>query len=310
MSANVETMFYAGQVPWHSLGRKVEEAQSSSEAIKLAGLDWKVESQPVFLDNGDEIPGVKANVRETDNKVLGVVTDRYKICQNDEAFSFTDALLGEGVKYETAGSLSNGKRIWLLAKMDTAKVCGDDVTPYLVFTNGHDGKGAIKVAMTPIRVVCQNTLTLALGQAKRTWVAKHCGNLSAKLDEARNTLKLANEYMEELKAEADEMSQIVITHPMLTEFLAKAFPIKKDFTQRQIANAQMQRDALSSIYNEKDDIKKFKGTAWGLVNAVADYVPHASPMRQTVNYQENNFMAIVDGAELMKQACEFVQKVK
>lgn len=310
MSANVETMFYAGQVPWHSLGRKVEEAQSSSEAIKLAGLDWKVESQPVFLDNGDEIPGVKANVRETDNKVLGVVTDRYKICQNDEAFSFTDALLGEGVKYETAGSLSNGKRIWLLAKMDTAKVCGDDVTPYLVFTNGHDGKGAIKVAMTPIRVVCQNTLTLALGQAKRTWVAKHCGNLSAKLDEARNTLKLAEKYMEELKAEADEMSQIVITHPMLTEFLAKAFPIKKDFSQRQIANAQMQREVLSSIYNNKDDIKKFNGTGWGLVNAVADFLPHAKAVRQSATYQENNFMAIVDGAELMKQACEFVNAVK
>ena len=309
MSANVETMFYNKETPWHGLGVRVEEAQSSKEAIKLAGLNWTVNSQPLYLSNGDEIPGFKANVRETDNSILGVVTDRYKIVQNAEAFDFTDALLGEGVRYETAGSLDSGKRIWLLARMDTTKICGDDVEPYLVFTNSHDGKGAIKVAMTPVRVVCQNTLTFALKTASRTWTTKHCGDIGAKLAEARSTLSLANKYMESLKEEADKMTQIVITHPMLEDFLKMAFPTSEKNTDRKNANIEYQKDIFRNIYENKDDLKKFHGTAWGLANAAADFVPHATPARMSKNYRENNFMTIVDGAELMKQVADFVKQV-
>lgn len=304
----VESGMYTGSVPpWVNLGTKVENAQSSKEAIKLAGLDWKVNPQPLFLDDGTEVEGVKANVRSSDNSVLGVVTNRYKIVQNEDAFAFTDMLLGEGVKYETAGSLSNGKRVWMLAKMDTADILGDKVEPYLVFTNSHDGKGAVKVAMTPIRVVCQNTLTLALSQATRTWSTKHSGDIAAKLDDARNTLSLAKKYMENLQKEADEMSQIVITHPMLMEYLNKMFLAKKGATERQKANLVRQRETFENIYNNKDDIKKFNGTGWGLINAVGDFIAHTSPMRMTSTYQENNFMNIVDGNSLMEQTCDFVR---
>ena len=95
-----------------------------------------------------------ANVRDSDRKVLGVVTNRYKVIQNEEAFSFTDSLLGEGVRYETAGSLQGGKKVWLLARMPQDYIItGERISPYLVFSNTHDGSGAIKVALTPIRVV-------------------------------------------------------------------------------------------------------------------------------------------------------------
>lgn len=219
MSANVETMFYAGVKPWHQLGVKVDEALSSQQAIKMAGLDWTVDAQPIQVVGGQVIDGMKANVRSSDHKVLGVVSDRYKIVQNADAFAFTDILLGEGVKYETAGSLSSGKRVWLLAKMETSKVCGDDVDPYLVFTNSHDGSGAVKVAVTPIRVVCQNTLTLALSTAKRTWSTKHCGDIQGKMDDARNTLGFAASYMENLKEEADKLTQVVVLAPQFADFL-------------------------------------------------------------------------------------------
>ena len=111
-----------------------------------------------ITEDGFSIPGFKANIRDLDNRVLGVVTDRYKVVQNEEAFSFTDSLLGEGVTYETAGSLQEGRRTWILAKLPQKFIIsGDEITPYLVFMNSHDGTGAIKAAMTPIRVVCQNT---------------------------------------------------------------------------------------------------------------------------------------------------------
>ena len=159
MSANVETMFYVRETPWHGLGTKVNEAPDSRTALTAAGLDWEVLQEPIHMADGKPIGGYKVNVRNTDRRVLGVVSDRYKIVQNREAFAFTDALLGEGVRYETAGSLQEGKKVWLLAKLPHEYIIsGDRISPYLVFFNSHDGSGAIKAALTPIRVVCQNVI--------------------------------------------------------------------------------------------------------------------------------------------------------
>lgn len=309
MPANVETMFYAGETPWHGLGVPVLEAQSSADALRLSGLDWEVQSKRIQVAGGSGIDGYKANVRSTDGKVLGIVTDRYKIVQNREAFAFTDMLLGEGVKYETAGSLSNGQRIWMLARMDTTKICGDDVTPYLVFTNSHDGTGAIKAAMTPIRVVCQNTLTAALRGAKRTWSTKHCGDINGKMEDAKNTLLFANQYMAKLEEQADIMTQIVVPNPMFIEYLYKMFPISNDASERQKRNVEYQRNALREIYDNKDDIKKFNGTAWGLMMAACDYAPHFRPLRETSTYRENNFMRIVDGDSLIENTSKFISNI-
>ena len=115
MSANVETMFYVGrEKPWHGLGQSVESAPTSEDAIVAAGLDWKVEKKPIFDAQGNQIDNYFANTRDKDNSVLGVVSGRYEIVQNEEAFSFTDSLVDAGMKYSTAGSLRNGKCIWLL----------------------------------------------------------------------------------------------------------------------------------------------------------------------------------------------------
>lgn len=117
MAANVETMFYVREKPWHGLGTRVMTAPTSEEALELAGLNWKVVQEPVYTGENELIEGYKANVRDSDRKVLGVVTNRYRVIQNSDAFSFTDALLGEGVRYETAGSLMGGRKVWLLARL-------------------------------------------------------------------------------------------------------------------------------------------------------------------------------------------------
>ena len=117
MPANVETMFSVRETPWHGLGRIIMDAPASREALELAGLDWQVESRNIYSGTGAMIPGYRADVRSTDDAVLGVVSDRYRIVQNEEAFQFTDDLLGEGVTYETAGSLQGGKKVWMLARL-------------------------------------------------------------------------------------------------------------------------------------------------------------------------------------------------
>lgn len=180
MAANVESMFYVRETPWHGLGTRVDKALTSREALVMAGLDWRVEQKPIRTEDGGIIEGYKANIRDVDQKVLGVVSNRYKVVQNEETFAFTDALLGEDVRYETAGSLADGKRTWMLAVLPHKYIiAGDEITPYLVFMNSHDGSGAIKAAMTPIRVVCQNTLNLALATAKRKVKSKE-GTISGK----------------------------------------------------------------------------------------------------------------------------------
>lgn len=304
MSANVESMFYVSNEengrfkPWHGLGTIVADAPTSADALHLAGLDWDVVPSPVYLDNGILVPGYKANTRSSDNKVLGIVSDRYKIVQNADAFSFTDALIGDEVKYETAGSLLGGKRIWLLAKMPTEKILDDDVEPYICFTNTHDGTGAIKVCMTPVRTVCSNTLNIALSTAKRMWSAKHMGDISGKLEEAKETLGLATKYMSELSVEADRLANTTIKDEELYKILEEMFPISTEDSNRKTVNMTEARETFIKCYHQ-EDINKFLGTWWGVINAASDMAGHSTPARVTDTYRENNWNRIIDGHKIL-----------
>lgn len=299
MPAEVETMMYTREPVWHGLGTKVDESPTSADALRLSGLDWTVEQRPVFMRGVQTpIPNYKANVRNTDGTVLGIVTDRYTIVQNNDAFSWTDSLIGGGVRYETAGSLKGGRKIWLLAKMPSAKVAGDEVEPYLCFTNTHDGSGAVKVCMTPVRVVCANTLNLALRTASRSWSMKHVGNLEDKLYEARVTLELADRYMLELDEQAQRLANVTVTDEKLMKLLEEMFPCKEDATERQKNTVKTAKDEFMICYF-MPDLAKFRGTAWGVVNAMADMVDHSKPQRNTQNYRENNWGRIMDGHPLV-----------
>lgn len=256
MSANVETMFYVGrEKPWHGLGVSVEQAPSSKEALKLAGLDWKVLQEPIYTDNGIEIKGYKANVRDRDDTVLGVVTDRYKVVQNDEAFAFTDALLGEGVRYETAGSLQEGRKVWMLARLPREyMISGERISPYLVFSNTHDGSGAVKVAITPIRVVCNNTLNLALDTAERTFSMIHTGDIGEKLEEAKSVLLRAEKYMDKLGAEFDRLRKIKLTDGQVEEYIEMLIPHDENASEQQNRNIKRLRTDIRNRYYKAHDL--------------------------------------------------------
>ena len=295
MSHEVESLFSGNRVvPWHGLGEIVEGTLCSAEAIEKAGLNWTVESKPIYTEGGIVIPNHKANVRDTDNKILGIVSDRYQIVQNKDAFDFTDSLIGEGCQYETAGSLMGGKKIFLLAKMPEKKILEEDFDPYLCFTNSHDGYGAIKAIMTPVRVVCQNTLSLALNKATRSWSTKHIGNLESKMAEARHTLQLANEYMVELAVTADKLAHTKVTDEEVEKILSELFPVNDEDSDRRKNNIKEIKDQFM-VCMFAPDILKYKGTAYGVVNAASDFATHVAPKRATSSYQENNFNRVLDG---------------
>jgi phage/plasmid-like protein (TIGR03299 family) len=308
MPANIETMFYVRVAPWHGLGVRVESALNSEEALRESGLDWLVNQRPIMTSSYDPIPGYKANIRSTDDKVLGVVTDRYKVVQNHEAFAFTDSLLGEGVRYETAGSISEGRKVWMLAKLpDKYIIEGEQIEPYLVFSNDHSGNGSIKVAMTPIRVVCQNTLNLSLNTAKRVWSTVHVGDLAAKMDEAHCTLSLAHNYMGKLGAEFSRLSKIRLSDAKVMEYIDLLLPMDEQPTEIHRKNITRIREDLTIRYFEAPDLKHVGKSGYRFICAVSDFATHAKPLRETANYRENVFAKTIEGNPLIDRAYEMVQ---
>lgn len=307
MAANVESMFYVRETPWHGLGTRVKEAPSSKDALIYAGLDWKVIQEPVYTESQELIEGYKANVRDSDRRVLGVVTDRYKVIQNEEAFAFTDALLGEGVRYETAGSLQGGKKVWMLARMPHEYIItGERISPYLLFSNTHDGSGAIKVALTPIRVVCNNTLNLALSTAKRSWSMIHTGDIQGKLQEAKDTLLLADRYMDSLGKEFENLRMKSMTDKQVMEYIEVLLPVEEDGTMKQKRNIEHLREDLKMRYFDAPDLQDVGKNAYRFINAVSDFATHAQPLRKTANYKENLFARTVEGNPMIDKAYQMV----
>lgn len=303
MAALIESLFYTRVEPWHHLGIKVEDSPTSEDAIRLAGLDWNVEQREMFLADGSKVPDAFANVRDKDNRVLGVVGNRYSIVQNSEAFSFTDSLIGEGCQYETAGSLRDGKQIWLLAHLPEAiQIAGDDVMPYLCFTNTHDGTGSVKVFTTGIRVVCNNTLNQALSNAKRTWSVRHTGSIETKLAVATETLNLANNYMAELKKECEELALKPVDKDKVIEFIKFVVPEEEDMSQRQKTNIRDIRNDIWYRYTYAPDLRDRGQNCLRFLNAVSDTVSHKEPTRRTANYDENHFISLISGDKMLDKA--------
>ena len=305
MSANVESMFSVREKPWRGLGTIIQEACNSEEALHLAGLDWEVKQSPVLF-NGKET-GHQFNYRSSDDSFLGIVGGRYKPVQNKDAFAFTDELIGGDVRYETAGSLANGKRVWMLAKMPDTKILDDVVEPYLCLTNGHDGFSSLKVCMTPVRVVCQNTLNMALKQAKRTWNVRHSGNIESKLAEAQHTLGLAQDYMDSLASEAEELYDIKIAPKDFKELAQALFPITAEMSKRKEESQYLLQCQLKNAW-DMDDLGNIRGTGWGFMNAVSDMTTHRPPARKTDNYQENMFVYTIDAPLILDQALKMLKE--
>lgn len=308
MSAEVETMMFVGRErPWHGLGTMVEEAPDSREALIAAGLDWDVVQRPVFTQDGVKVPGYFANVRQQDGSILGVVTSRYKVVQNRDAFAFTDALLGDGVRYETAGSLMGGRKTWILAKLPTRYIIqGEQILPYLVFSNTYDGSGAIKIAMTPIRVVCNNTLNLALDTANRSWSIHHTGDIAAKLEDARETLFMAEDYMNELGKGFEDLSRKRLTDAAVDEFIKELLPIADDASETTEKNILRLRKDVATRYFDAPDLQGLRKNGYRFINAVSDFATHAAPIRRTKNYQENLFNKTMEGNPLTDKAYRLV----
>lgn len=297
-------------VPWSGLGTDITDCTTVADALWKAGLDWTVIQKPIQTSElfPVELEGFKANIRDYDNAPLGIVTDRYKVIQNVEAFQFTESLVSEGVRFEQAGQFQGGRKVWLLAKLpDRYIISGEAVNPYVVFVTSHDGSGSVKVAMTPVRAICCNMLNLALRNASRTWSANHTGDIEGKLEDARDTLLHAETYMSALGQEIEILNHQRVSDADVIAMVGELIPVDEKMTEVQKKNVGALRDDLLTRYFHAPDLESLPRNAFRFIQAVSDHATHASPLRQRANFRENLFARSIDGNTMLDKAYALVK---
>ncbi|MCE9560859.1 MAG: DUF932 domain-containing protein [Planctomycetes bacterium] len=288
MTTQKAAVFTTGAPPWHRLGVTVSEAQSSSEAIKLAGLAWGVEQWPIVARReGVERPVTNrvANIRADTGAVLGVVSHDYRVFQNADAFRFFDAIVQEKLAmYETAGSLKGGRQVWMLARLPkTLRVAGEDeIRPYILLTNSHDGSRALRMIPTTIRVVCSNTLSLSLRRASATegLTVYHSESLEQRVAEARTKLGIITTRIDEFEQQIQALAKRPMAQADLTTYFTKLVEDRAEDTQKRMLGA-----FLANLDHPTNTLHGISGTAWAAYNAVSQWADHQSVVRGQTEVQ-------------------------
>ena len=310
MSSGIEEhdrIAYFGEVPWHGIGTQAARPMTTSEALTLAEKNWTVSLRPVYfhereaaihksdcaLHNGPALPPGPCDcgasnipfVLDADHFVvvrddimlpLGIVGNRYTPVQNTDAFSFLDGLIGEAeAMVHTTGSLYNGKKIWVLVQLPGyIKVKDDDVGKFLLLANAHDGSMSLTLKMTPIRVVCANTLASSMHSHGSTWNLRHTLSLPTKIEAARAAIGLASQRFEK----TGELYQFLGDHDMtVTEmdaYLKAMFPDTDD-NNGPIDGAEAIRGKVLALFEGQGkglDTPNIRRTAWAAYNALTEYL--------------------------------------
>lgn len=280
-------MAYAGDTPWHGLGVKVEGLQTVQAMQEAAGLTWTVSPMPVFC-NSLELDGYKAVVRGDNGFVLGVVSDRYVPIQNVQAFDTLDAIVAEGsAVVETAGSIKDGRRVWALAKLPGTfeVVPGDAVEPYVLVSWGHNGKNSLEVRLTPVRVVCNNTLDMA-SKGRANVSIRHSANAKVRIDEARTALGLIRRQVEDTAEAYRELATFTMSEYRAKGYFAELFPAPAledgKAYQEKLARWNAHQGELLALFDhgKGSTIPGVAGTAWAAYNAVTEWTDHVYPVTQ------------------------------
>lgn len=282
---------------WSKVGKSVEECKDMEAVLRASGLDYTVEMRPVFMDTGMQfnpgdlhaIPNRFVTVRTSDNHPYDVVSDKFEIIQNRDAFDFVN-YMGDELTFEKAGETMGGM-VYIIGKLPEVSILGDAFTPYVLFRNGFNGKTKITAAISPLRIVCQNQFNFAFKNTNNAITIRHVRNAEAKLEEARETLRMTADYMEQLTLMAERFAAMKISGSQMERVVKYLFPIPEDTVINPFKrkNLEDQRAAFLAAH-EQEDNRNFRGTAWGLINAYTDFVTHKEPAGKRADRFEGKFV--------------------
>lgn len=294
MAAAVETMAYAGETPWHGLGERVEDCLTSEQMLVAAGLDWTVSKRSLYFSRkdsglkGGKVDSKFALVRDSDDQFLDVVGSAYKPVQNAEALRFFKEFVEAGnATMETAGSLHDGKKVWGLAKLNEGfkLSSGDEIKSHLLLVNHHLWGFCLVAKVVNTRVVCQNTLSMALGEKGSEYRMNHLKTFDdLRISEAKEVLGLAREQSNEHHKIIDKLAGIKLPRELQIEHLAKIFqPSMEEFSQEAVTKANRTMKLLNAFLDTVPgaDLDTSRETAWGVVNAVTYWQSHVAGRTQS-----------------------------
>lgn len=277
MAHKVETMMYVGETPWHGLGVKLEEAPTISDAIGAAGLDWTVGLRDLFTVDGVKVPN-RATVRETDGSVLGVVGPRYTPLQNAAALDWFQPFIDSGeASLHTAGSLDEGRKVWILAQLNrdpSVIVPGDDVQKFILLSNSHDGTTAVRPGFTPIRVVCANTLCAAhQSTASKLIRVRHTSKIATNLEKVRELMNAANAEFEATADQYRYLASKAFNQADVRKYVKMMLDVdgtaEADLPTRTKNTIE---EVLALIEGPKQSLPGVSGTWWAAYNGFNEYL--------------------------------------
>lgn len=288
MAHEVETMAFANEVPWHKLGNIVDPNCTVDEMLVAAGLDWTVRQLPLYAQAEDgeliKLPQRRALVRDSDNKVLSVTGDVWKPFQNRDALEFfREYTEAGGAKLETAGSLRGGKIIWALASVQKGFTLNrkDHVKGYILLTSPHEVGKAITVRTTTVRVVCANTMAMAMGQDSAQYSQNHLTNFDTA--RAKEAIGLAREQIEQAHLDAKTLSKLRMSEFDNVRFLAQFFMPTPEGVKEEAHVTDILNDpnyASKTMAQVIDSLRNAPGAitdnAWGTLNAVTHWADHTA----------------------------------
>ena len=306
------SFFTVKEPAWHGLGKILENCPTSEEAIVHAGMDFVVEKRPLyaFADETEEsscrVPDRFGTMRMDTHDILGVVSSRYQVIQNKQAFTFFDAIVGEGQAiYETAGVLGKGEIIFITAKLpghiqvlSHGTKVQDMIDKYLLLTMSHDGKQSITAMFTPIRVVCNNTLTAALEQATNKVFVRHTSNAEYNLKQAHTILGIASRLSDSLTEIFGAMALYKLTEDQVKDYIIKVFQLEAEMTTEGEADKdhkitdheQKVIDTVWTYYHTGAGQDIHLGTLFGAYNAITGYLQNVKGYRTTSSKMANLYM--------------------
>lgn len=274
-----------GKPAWHNLGQVLDNPATAEQAIVEAGLNFPVEKQPIFLADGTPVPNRYATVRTDVNRPLGVVSNRYEVLQNTDAFKFFDSIVErDEAVYHSAGVLGGGERIWVMAKLpEHISIKGvDDVNAYVTLLSGHDGKTGASAFVHLERIVCNNTLQVAIqqGRAKGKFVTfRHNSGVVDRITSGSTLLGIVNNYVQDMEGIFTTLSAKKVDKAYTKSFVDALFPALPEDVVKQMSRRpsfEIYRDQVLEAIERGagQDMPTAQGTAWGLFNGVTYFVDH------------------------------------
>jgi phage/plasmid-like protein (TIGR03299 family) len=314
MAHNIDSMAYYGEVPWHGLGVEVPSDANAVTMIKAARLDWEVEMRPApgaCIDKKGKANRYVLVRRPRENTeeqeiLLGVVTNRYRPLQNVDAFSFFDPIIGEGKSsFETAGSLGQGERVWVMARPNAMQIVrGDDCCNYLLLSNTHTGEGSVSIKFTSVRVVCQNTLMLAMDDGQKAYFVRHSKNMLLRLDELAEFISIMQKVFLKAEQEFKRLAQVEMIKGRMNKYLETLFPLTE--AQKKKGETPPKWQYIKEVFESRPDLQLggVRGTLWGAYNAVAAFEDYRQPKQEEPGDQRLERTWFGSGAELKQRALE------